>query len=158
VRRIDRLNFANGLALDEPRGHLYVAETLTHKIWRYRLDVSTGEISEGTVALEIRCPDNIAIDADGRLWIAGALRSEIVVYDPRSSSSDTVLRISTPESEQLITTIEQQSRNGGAFPFTLMSPAMWKPAPGMLTGVILSPNDGPVFVTTLGSGLIRLRR
>lgn len=158
VSRVERLNFANGLALDEARGHLYVAETLTHKIWRYRLDVTSGEISDGVVALEVRCPDNIAIDPEGRLWIAGALRSEVVVHDPSKQASDTVLRISTPESEQLIATIEQQTRNGGAFPFNLMSPAMWKPAPGMMTGVILSPGNGPVYVTTLGNGLIRLPR
>jgi sugar lactone lactonase YvrE len=156
VSRIERLNFANGLALDEKRGHLYVAETLTNKIWRYRLDVKTGEVSEGTVALEIRCPDNITIDSEGRLWVAGALRSEVVVYDPRKQTSDTVLRISTLESEQLIATIEQQTRDDGVFPFNLMSPVMWKPAPGMLTGVILSPGNGPIYITTLGNALIRL--
>ncbi len=39
-----------------------------------------------------------------------------------------------------------------------MSPAMWAPLPGLLTGLILTPGDGPVYLAGLGDALVRLNR
>jgi len=33
---------------------------------------------------------------------------------------------------------------------------MWAPMPGLLTGIILTPGGGPVYVSGLGDALIRL--
>ena len=40
----------------------------------------------------------------------------------------------------------------------LFSPTHWDPAPGAMTGMILSPEDGTVYVTGLGNAIIRLPR
>jgi DNA-binding beta-propeller fold protein YncE len=40
----------------------------------------------------------------------------------------------------------------------LFTPASWAPLPGPVTGVILSPDGGPVYLTNLGNALVRLPR
>jgi len=40
----------------------------------------------------------------------------------------------------------------------LLSPEVWGPMPGLLTGVILSPGKSAVYVTGLGDALIKLER
>jgi hypothetical protein len=40
----------------------------------------------------------------------------------------------------------------------LITPALWTPLPGILTGVIVGPGNGPVYITGLGDALIRLAR
>ena len=40
----------------------------------------------------------------------------------------------------------------------LLGPDLHGPMPGALTGVILSPNHGPVYVSNLGDALVRLER
>lgn len=155
IQRVGGLNFANGIALDETAGSLYVAETMGSRVWRFRLD-APGQVSEQTVALDVSHPDNLELDHQNRLWIASPVRSEIVVFDPASQTADVVFRISTPESERLIETIENRIRQGEPW-LDLMTPDLWNPGPGLLTGMILSRDDGPVYLTGLGNALIRLR-
>jgi hypothetical protein len=124
---------------------------------RYRLDVAAGRVSDPQVVLEILGPDNIELDRHGRLWIAAPLRSEIVVFDPATDVARSVFRISSPESERTIETIEGRLRDSLPW-LDLMTPTLWEPGPGAITGIILSPADGPVYVTGLGTALIRLDR
>ncbi len=50
LRRMDSgLDFANGLAIDEVRGQLYVAETMANRIIGYRLSMPTGRLSDHRV-------------------------------------------------------------------------------------------------------------
>ena len=157
VQLVDGLNFTNGLALDETGGYLYAAETLASKVWRFRMDVAAGTLTEQTVAFEVNHPDNLEFDGHGRLWIASPLRNEIVVFDPATQTSESVFRISTPHSEALLETIEARISKGEPW-LDLMTPALWEPGPGLLTGMILSPNDGPVYLSGLNKALIRLDR
>ena len=48
----------------------------------------------GAVALEVDHPDNLELDADGRLWIASPVRSEIVVFDPATQGEEKSLLVS----------------------------------------------------------------
>jgi sugar lactone lactonase YvrE len=153
---VDALNFANGLVLDEKTDSLYVAETLASKVWRFRVDVAAGTVDQRELALDVSFPDNITLDRSGRLWIASSLRSEIVVFDPRTRAAESFFRIATPAGEALIAGIEAKVRRGEPFPFDEFTPVAWQPAPGMLTGVILSPDEKHAYVTTLGDALIRL--
>jgi sugar lactone lactonase YvrE len=155
VPLVEGLYFANGIALDEDGGYLYLAETLGGRVSRFRLDVAAGRVSDPKVVLEILAPDNIELDRHGRLWIAAPLRSEIVVFDPATEATRSVFRISTTESERAIGSIEARLREGLPW-LDLMTPALWEPAPGAITGMILPPADGPVHVTGLGTALIRL--
>ena len=153
----DGLHFANGIALDEATDILYVAETMGSRVLAFRADVTNGQLSDRRVALEVDHPDNLELDRLGRLWIASPVRSEIVVFDPATGAAEPVFRISTPESERLIETIHGRIRERESW-VDLMVPDLWKPGPGLITGMILPPGDGPIHLTGLGAALIRLER
>jgi len=155
VVAVDGLVFANGLALDEARGHLYLAETIGGRILRYRLDVATGTLTEPAVLLEGVAPDNIELDASGRLWIALPLRSEIITLDTDSGSQRSVFRVATPETEASLAAITERMAEGQPW-LDLMTPALWSPAPGAITGMVLSPEGELRYVTGLGDALIRI--
>ncbi|NDV61447.1 hypothetical protein G0Q06_03185 [Puniceicoccales bacterium CK1056] len=157
VKVVDGLYFANGLALDEENGFLYVAECMGSKVLRLRIDVATGQVTEKTVATEINIPDNLELDGEGRLWIASPMLTGIFVYDPATGVTENVFRISSPESEALIEEANQRIADGTPW-LDLMIPELWSPAPGLVTGMILSPDGGPVYVSNLGKALIRLER
>jgi sugar lactone lactonase YvrE len=154
---VEGLKFANGLALDETAGYVYVAETMANRVLRFRMDTATGRVADRTVALEVDHPDNIEFDRQNRLWIACPIRNEIVVFDPVSRVAESVFRISTPESEKLIEALETRIRAGEPW-LDLMVPALWEPGPGLITGMILPPDDGPIHLTGLGKALIKLKR
>ncbi len=158
VPLVEGLHLANGIALDETAGYLYVAETLGSRVLQFRVNVAAGEVSDRTVALEVKYPDNLELDRQGRLWIASPVRSEITVFDPATKTAEVVFRISTPESEQVIERVEARVREGAPWVDLLMNPALWEPGPGLITGTILSPDDGPIYLTSLGNALIQLKR
>ncbi len=154
---VDGLSLANGIALDEDNGWLYVAETMGRRVLRFAMDTERGRIRERSVFLEIDHPDNLELDAHGRLWIACPIRSEIMVYDPESASVRSVIRIATERSEDLIEQIETRLRSREPW-IDLMNPALWEPAPGLITGMIVPAGDRPVYATGLGDALIRMTR
>jgi len=154
---IEGLYFANGLVLDETAGYLYVSETMNSRLLRFRVDLPTGQVSDRTVALEVDHPDNLEFDDQGRLWIASPIRSEIVVFDPATGTAEPVFRIATPASEELVAAIETRTREGSGW-LDLMVPALYEPGPGLITGMILTPGGGPVYLTGLSKSLIKLER
>jgi len=85
------------------------------------------------------------------------ISSEIVVLDPATGVAQSVFRLSTPESDALVEKIEARLRAGQPW-MEYMTPPLWEPAPGPITGMILSPKDGPVYASGLGDALIRLDR
>jgi sugar lactone lactonase YvrE len=157
VPLVEGLNFANGIALDEAAGYLYVAEMMASRVLRFHIDVETGQVSDQTTALEVDHPDNLELDGHNRLWIASPIRNEIVVLDLTTHAAEPVFRISTPESERLIQTIEARIRDGEPW-LDLMVPGLWEPGPGLITGMILPLEDGPIHLTGLGNALVQLRR
>jgi sugar lactone lactonase YvrE len=157
VPAAEGLLFANGLALDEARGYVYVAETLGKRVLRFRMDTASGRVTERTTVFEGAHPDNVELDAHGRLWIALPVSSEIAVLDLASGKAERVFSLLTPEKETVIATIEARIKDGVSW-LELFSPALWDPAPGAMTGMILSPKNGTVYVTGLGNALIRLPR
>lgn len=157
VRVVDSLYFANGLALDEQAGYLYVAETIAGRVLRFRMDVPSGRLTDRTVAAEAPGPDNIELDRSARLWIAVPIRNEIVVLDLNTGATRSVFRIATPRSEELALEGERRIKAGTSV-LDLLRPDLWEPGPGAITGIILSPAGGPVYVSNLGNALIRLER
>ncbi|HUG44571.1 MAG TPA: SMP-30/gluconolactonase/LRE family protein [Acidobacteriota bacterium] len=154
---VDGLYFANGIALDEAAGYLYVAETTGSRVLRFKMDAATGQVGDRVTALEVNHPDNLELDGRDRLWIASPLRGEIVVFDLATQTVESVIRISTPESERLIETIEARVRIGEPW-LDLMAPELWEPAPGLITGMILQPDGRSIYLTGLGNALIELKR
>jgi hypothetical protein len=77
------------------------------------------------------------------------------VFDPATEAAGSVFRIATPQSDELVETIEARIRDGASW-LDLMIPGLWEPGPGMITGMILPPDDGPIYLTGLGDALIQL--
>ncbi len=157
VQVVGGFRFANGIALDEDAGHVYVAETMASRLHRFSIGVAPEQASDATVVLEVDHPDNLEFDEQGRLWIASPVRSEIVVFDPEEGRAESVFRIATPASEKQIQEIDARLSAGEPW-LDLMTPTLWEPGPGLITGMILSPDSGPVYLTGLGAGLVQLSR
>lgn len=156
-RKDSGLAFANGLAIDEARGQLYVAETMADRILGYRLNTATGELSDRRVIAELPTPDNIELDASGRLWVASPIANALLVVDPDSGHWSTVFHPQSPEHERLMVEWQRRSKSGETR-LELFGPEMWSPLPGLLTGMILTADEGPIYLTGLGDSLVKLER
>jgi sugar lactone lactonase YvrE len=155
---VDSLGFANGLALDERAGALYLAETVGGRVWKFRVDVATGALSDRAIAADSAAADNLELDDAGRLWMALPLSNEVQVLTPATGERQTVFRGGQSPEQQA--TIAEFTRRGlaGQSRMELFTPALWAPLPGLVTGIILTRGDGPVYLTGLGNALIRLDR
>jgi gluconolactonase len=87
IRQLDsRLRFANGIAFG-PDGHLYVNETLTGMIYRYRCTSGTaigGRTNFGNVINSAsppgwKGPDGMAFGTDGNLYVAVFAQQDVTV-------------------------------------------------------------------------------
>ena len=154
-RKDSGLAFANGVAIDEARGQLYVAETMADRILGYRLNTTTGELSDRRVIAIVPTPDNIELDASGRLWVASPIGNALLVVDPESGESSTAFHVETPEHQKLMAEWQRRSESGEPR-LELFGPDMWSPLPGLITGVILVPDEGTVYLTGLGDALVKL--
>lgn len=157
VKAIDGLLFANGVAIDDERGVLYVAETMGDRILGFDLDSATGELTNRRVVATVLTPDNLKLDEKGLLWVASPIRNEVLIVDPDSGETRSFFRAATPEND--LASAEWSRRAEAAEPrLDLMSPAQWAPLPGLLTSVILTPGDGTVYLVGLGDALLKLER
>lgn len=149
------LQFANGLVIDEGRGQLYVAETSGDLIAAYRVSVADGTLSDRRILIGVYGPDNIEMDDQGQLWVASVLLSSLIVVDPETGDLQTVFRERSSQTEAIITEWRRRAaRREGAL--ELFTPPLWGRLPGGITGMIVTPGDGPVFVTGLGDALVKI--
>ena len=155
--KLKGLEFANGLAIDEARGRLYVAETMGDRIVAFDLDVDTGVLSNRRVIAGVTTPDNIELDESGRLWVASPIANALLVVDPDSGEWSTAFHPQTPEHDRLMTEWQRRTESGEPR-FELFGPDMWSPLPGLFTGMILTTEGGPIYLTGLGDSLVKLDR
>ena len=156
-RKLSGLDFANGIAIDEARNQIYVAETMAHRILALPVDVATGEVGAQRVLCEIATPDNLELDGDGRLWVASPIGNAILVVDPGTGNVRPVFS-PTPEASAANVAEMRRRQEAGEPVLPLLGPKAHGPMPGLITGIILSPDGGPVYVSGLGSALVRLDR
>ncbi|PZO53342.1 MAG: hypothetical protein DCF16_07320 [Alphaproteobacteria bacterium] len=154
---VDGPMFANGIVIDEARGQLYFAETMGDRINAYPVTVASGELGEGRVLASLVGPDNLELDEHGQLWVASPIQSALFVIDPDTGEMRTAFREATPESEAIVAEWSRRAaaREGA---LELFTPALWGRLPGAATGMILTPGDGPVYVTGLGDALVKIER
>jgi len=154
---LDSLYFANGLAIDEASGHLYLSETVGGRVLRYRVDLDAGRVSERSVFVDSVAVDNIELDGEGNLWAVLPLTKEVLVVDTATGARHTAFRSMTLAQQEVV---EEFLRRGesGTSRMELFTPALWAPLPGPITGVIVGPGGGPVYLTGLGDALVRLTR
>lgn len=154
---VDSLYFANGVVIDETSGHLYLSETMGSRVLRYRVDLDAGVLSERAVFVDGVEPDNLELDGEGRLWVALPLSNELLVVDTETGARHSAFRSFTASQQEVA---EEFARRGqaGESRMDLFTPVSWAPLPGPITGVILSPDRGPVYITNLGNALVKLPR
>ena len=155
--KLSGLAFGNGLAIDEARGQIYVAEVMADRIIGYRIDVESGQLSEGRVVAELPTPDNIELDASGRLWVASPIANALLMVDPESGHWSTAFYPETPEHQAVFAEWQRRTQSGEPR-LELIGPAMWSPLPGLLTGLILAPDSDTIYLTGLGDTLVELGR
>lgn len=156
-RVLSGLCFGNGIVIDEARAALYVNESCGNRVNAFRLSLKDGVLSERRTLAEVLLPDNIELDASGMVWVASLVRNEIVMIDPGSGQVTSVFRGQTADNDRI--SAEWRRRSEARLPvLDLFAPPLWAPLPGPVTGVILSPGDGPVYVSNLGDALIRIAR
>lgn len=154
---VDSLFFANGVAIDERSGHLYLAETVGGRILRYRVNLDSGRVSERTVFVDSVGVDNLELDGEGYLWVAAPLSNELLVVNTATGARHSAFRSFTPAQQEVMQEFMRRGQ-AGVSRMALFTPAVWAPLPGAITGVILSPGGGPVYLTGLGNALVKLPR
>lgn len=154
---LDGLYFANGLALDERAKAIYVAETCGDRVLTAPLDVAAGRIGKPSVLATLATPDNLELDARGRLWVTSPILNEVGVLDTRTGEYRVVFR--QQSSAQADRAAEFVRRGKESIPrIALFAPEQWEPLPGPITGVILGPGEHDRHISGLSPALIRLPR
>ena len=95
------ISCSNGLVWDLERRRFYYIDSPTRTVAAYDYDHATGAIANKRVV--VRCttddgfPDGMAIDVEGKLWVAHWGGSQIVRWDPDTGTA--LARIPTPVSQ-----------------------------------------------------------
>jgi sugar lactone lactonase YvrE len=154
---LDSLRFANGVTIDGKNGYLYLSEMLAGEVLRYRVDLATGALSERTVVLEGHAVDNLELDDSGNLWMVAPISNEVIVLNTTTGARRSAFAQQTAAQAERAAEFNRRGEKGESR-MELLTPEAWGPLPGFITGVILTPGDGPVYLTGLGDALIRLER
>lgn len=126
-----------------------------YRIRGYRFDVHSGERSDGPIVAELPTPDNIELDAEGRLWVASPIANALLVVDPESGRWSTAFHPETAEHRVLMAEWQRRGQTGEPR-LELLGPAMRSPLPGLVTGLILAPDEETIYLTGLGDRLVEL--
>jgi sugar lactone lactonase YvrE len=154
-RVLGDLAFANSIVIDEKRGELYLSETMADQVTGYRISVADGTLSDRRVVASVMSPDNIEMDESGLLWAASPVRNEVVTINPETGETRSVFRAQTAANDAM--SAEWQRRGKVREPvIDLFTPDLWAPLPGLVTGVVLTPGGGPVYVSGLADALVKL--
>jgi gluconolactonase len=121
VERLDSgMRFTNGLAFDAD-GDLYVDETMTGMVFRYRLSQGSavrenvGNVLDPALPTRYRGPDGMAVDVEGRLYCAVFGQGDITVLDrdgrvvdriPTAGTRPTNVAFARDEARIVVTEVE----------------------------------------------------
>jgi sugar lactone lactonase YvrE len=98
TRVVDGLTIANGPALDESNGRLYLADTGISVVDVFDLDVQSGAVAERRRLLDFGeaqvWPDGMTVDDEGMLWIALGRSGAVHRYHP-DGTLDGIIEVPT---------------------------------------------------------------
>ncbi|XP_033737408.1 regucalcin-like [Pecten maximus] len=92
VRHVEKIDISNGLAWTEDNRTMYYIDSLPRKVYGFDYDINTGNISnqrtvvdfgEGTID-RLGFPDGMAIDTEGKIWVACYRVGKVVRFDPQT--------------------------------------------------------------------------
>jgi sugar lactone lactonase YvrE len=87
-KKLSGISVSNGLAWSPDNTVFYFIDTPTQSVQAFDLDINSGQLSNGRVAInipeEMGKPDGMTIDEEGMLWIALWGGGKITRWDPRS--------------------------------------------------------------------------
>ncbi|MEQ9506617.1 MAG: SMP-30/gluconolactonase/LRE family protein [Hyphomonas sp.] len=149
------LQFANGFAINETRGRLFIAETVAGHVLSYTLDLATGALTDRAVLTTIVTPDNVEPGPGGMLWVASPMANEVLVIDPDTGESRVAFSAQTEAGAAALAEFIRRAEAGEPRA-ALLGPDVWAPMPGLVTGVIHTPGGGPVYVSGLGDALLKI--
>ena len=154
VKIMDSLYFANGITMDKDEKHLYISETMMDRVHKLKVDTKTGETNYMGVAANVGSPDNILIDKEGRLIVASPLYNQVIAVDFKNHSQQVIFDASTKENLKVSNEWNRRSHLGMER-LELFTPDLFRPLPGLLTGMFFS-NDGiTLYITNLGNDLLK---
>jgi len=155
VKILDSLYFSNGITMDKDEKHLFVAETMMDRVHRLEVDNKTGEVNYIGVAANVGTPDNLLIDKEGRLIVASPLYNQVVAIDFINHSQYIIFDGSTKDNLKSTNEWNRRSRLGMER-LELISPDLFSPLPGLLTGMFFSNDGRTLYITNLGNDLLKL--
>jgi sugar lactone lactonase YvrE len=148
------LYFANGIAFGPSQEHLYVAETMMDRVLRYRVDLESASLSDRETHATVHTPDNVAVDARNRVWVASPGANQIVMVDASCRAQYTVFDAPSATNRAGVDEWVRRSRLGEPL-LELFTPELWAPLPGPVTGMFWSADGGTFYITGLGNALLR---
>ena len=155
VRVMGELYFANGITMDKDEKHLYVAETMMDRVHKLAVDTNTGEVNYLAVAANVGSPDNILLDKQGRLIVASPLYNQVIMIDFNNHSQHVIFDGSTKEN--LVFSNEWNTRSRlGEERLELLTPELYSPLPGLLTGMFFSHDGQTLYITNLGNDILKM--
>jgi sugar lactone lactonase YvrE len=151
----DSLYFANGITMDESEENLFVSETMMDRVHAFEVDVNTGETKYSRVVASVGSPDNITFDNDGRLIVASPVNNQVVAVDFKNHSQHIIFDGSTNENQKITDEWFRRSHLGMER-VALISPDLFSPLPGLLTGMFFSSDGETLYISNLGNDLLKL--
>jgi sugar lactone lactonase YvrE len=154
VKVMENIYFANGITMDKDEKYLYVAETMMDRVHKLAVDHKTGEVNYIGVAANVGTPDNILIDKKGRLIVASPIYNQVVVVDFNNHTQQVIFDGSTTENLRFTNEWSTRSRLGMER-LELLSPGLYGPLPGLLTGMFFSKDGKTLYIANLGNDLLK---
>lgn len=154
VKIMDSIYFANGITMDKDEKHLYVSETMMDRVHKLKVDTKTGEADYIGVAANVGSPDNILIDKEGRLIVASPLYNQVVAIDFINHTHHIIFDGSTKDNLKVSNEWNRRSHLGMER-LELLSPDLFSPLPGLLTGMFFSNDGQKLYITNIGNDLLK---
>jgi len=88
----DGMNLANGIGWSPEGTTLYLNDSVPGTVWAADYDVASGEPSRWRpLVTDLHgAPDGLAVDTDGRIWVAGWDAARVTCFSPRGEVLDVV--------------------------------------------------------------------
>lgn len=146
--------FANGIALDKAEKYLYVAETMFDRVLRFEMDSGGAALKNRETYQIVTTPDNLEFDSRGNLYIASPISNKVFAIDVNCGSLHTVFSAPSATNSKIQDEWTNRSRLGKPL-LELVSPELWNPLPGVLTGMFWSQDGKTFYITGLGNAILK---